>query len=402
MATQLPKLDSPQQADESLRILLADDDPDSRDYLKILLETAGHNVVEAENGREAIELYKSHKPDVVLMDIVMPEVDGYAATKIIKSIDSESHIPVIFITSLTDNNSLLKCMESGGDDFLTKPYNAILLYAKLNAHARIRNLTLGLKKRNDLLDYFRRNTEREHRIAERVFNKRLTLGQQPSTHVRYHISSMAIFNGDIYQCITASSGDTYILLGDFTGHGLAAATGTLPVSDTFISLATENQSISTIATAMNSLLKDILPGDMFCAATIMRLSSKNLNMEIWSGGIPNIFQVNRNTCEIKTIESQHLPLGILGPDDFDDSSHTHQLDQEDRLYLYTDGITETMNHDNEMFGEQRLMNLLQKYCNHEEIISLILNKITEFSDDENQQDDISIIEVSVSDHSTQQ
>jgi len=378
----------------ALKILLADDDADSRAYLNVLLTSAGHTIIEAINGQQAIDRYKEEKPDIVLMDVIMPIVDGYSATKTIKEIDKDEHTPVLFITSLTDNDSLLKCIDAGGDDFLTKPYNAILLYAKLNAHARIRNLTRGLKNKNDLLDYFRTNTEREYRIAERVFSKRLAIGQIDSPFVKYHFSSMAILNGDIFQCITTDSGDIYILLGDFTGHGLAAATGTLPVSDTFISLSQKNQSISTIASALNALLKEILPADMFCAASLMRLDKDKKFIEIWSGGLPDTFLINTKNQAIKTITSQNMPLGILSEKQFQSKTQTFNLTPNDCLYLYTDGITETMDENNEMFGEDRLKDILIEFSHECNAIPKILSRLIDFSNTEDHQDDLSIVCIS--------
>ncbi len=395
MTTTLNVIDDESDSqDESLKILLADDDADSRAYLKILLTSSGHQVIEAVDGQQAIEKYRKEKPDIVLMDVIMPVVDGYEATKTIKAIDKNEHIPVLFITSLTDDNSLLKCIDAGGDDFLTKPYNAILLYAKLSAHARIRNLTRGLKKKNDLLDYFRTHTEIEYKIAERVFSKRLAIGQINSPFVKHHFSSMAILNGDIFQCITTPSEDIYILLGDFTGHGLAAATGTLPVSDIFISLTGEERSISSIAETLNSLLKEILPSDMFCATTLMRLDRSRQFVEIWSGGLPDTFLINSNSQEIIAIPSQHMPLGILSKKTFQSDTQVIQLTPNDRLYLYTDGLTETMNRENEMFGEERLKEMLVTLCQDEDAIEKIIAQLMKFSNTDAPQDDLSIVSLS--------
>ena len=394
MSTETCQQDASNADSISLTVLLADDDKDSRDFLKILLANAGHRVIEAENGQQAIDLYKEHKPDIVLMDVLMPIVDGYEATKIIKALDENNHVPLLFITSLTDDESLLKCIEAGGDDFISKPYNAIFFYAKLNAHARIRQLTAGLKKRNDLLDFFRRTTEKEHKIAERVFGKRIAKGQQENPYIQHHLSSMAIFNGDIFQSITTKNGDIYFMLGDFTGHGLAAATGTLPVSDTFITLVNENQSISIIARAINSLLKEILPSDMFCAATIIRFCPGKLSFEVWGGGLPFAFIVNRQNKTARVLESQHMPLGILNDAMFDDATTELTLTEDDSLYLYTDGITETLDENNEMYGEERLKQILIDECENPNIIASILDDVDRYTTDAEQQDDISIIRIS--------
>ena len=107
--------------------------------LQAILEHDGHRVLTADNGQEAVERFQAESPDVVLMDVMMPVMDGYEATRRIKAGCGERFVPVIFLTALTDEHALALCIEAGGDDFLTKPYNRVIRVPDRRAHAHPRS-----------------------------------------------------------------------------------------------------------------------------------------------------------------------------------------------------------------------------------------------------------------------
>ena len=132
-------------AAEPARILVVDDGAINRMLLGRTLRDQGHLVTTADDGREALELLKHDAFDVVLLDIVMPELDGYAVLGHIKSDDAHRHIPVIMITSVAELDSVVRCIEAGATDYLTKPFNGAVLEARINASLagkRLRDLEL--------------------------------------------------------------------------------------------------------------------------------------------------------------------------------------------------------------------------------------------------------------------
>jgi len=134
-------LESLETPEKSLgKALIVDDETINLQLLEIMLKHYGYEVVKAENGIEAIEQFQQHQIDIVFMDIVMPEMDGYQATKTIKGLSADKFVPVIFLSAISNEKALAKCIEVGGDDFLTKPYNGTVLLAKLKAMQRIRTL----------------------------------------------------------------------------------------------------------------------------------------------------------------------------------------------------------------------------------------------------------------------
>ena len=110
-------------------ILLAEDHLDSREAMRALLEAHGYRVVEASNGREAVERALEERPDLVLMDIMMPEMDGFEATRVLRSQESTSGLPIIAVTAMDGAQRL--SIQAGANDFVAKPIDTRGLLAKI-------------------------------------------------------------------------------------------------------------------------------------------------------------------------------------------------------------------------------------------------------------------------------
>lgn len=128
-----------------MKILLVDDTKTERLILTAYLDKLGHEVVHAENGHEAIEMFKSEKPDLLLMDVIMPEMDGHEAARAIRK-DENVWVPIIFLSGRVAADDIVAGIEAGGDDYLTKPVDHRILEAKMTAMQRI------AKMRRKLLD----------------------------------------------------------------------------------------------------------------------------------------------------------------------------------------------------------------------------------------------------------
>ena len=113
------------------KIIIVEDSPTQREQLKDILETHGYQVIAASNGKEALGLLRSDKPNVVISDIVMPEMDGYELCKQIKTDVKLKDIPVLLLTALADPADVIKGLECGADNFLTKPYDERVLFSRI-------------------------------------------------------------------------------------------------------------------------------------------------------------------------------------------------------------------------------------------------------------------------------
>jgi len=105
------------------KILVIEDDESSRKILKLRLEAAGHNVLEAENGIFGLSMAKEFRPDLIFLDIMMPKMDGWQVCRALKADAQTSKIPVVILTALTEQVDALRGMEVGADEYITKPWD---------------------------------------------------------------------------------------------------------------------------------------------------------------------------------------------------------------------------------------------------------------------------------------
>ena len=135
-------------------VLVVEDDRVNRLLLRRSLEADGHTVTVAENGRIALELLEETLPDVILLDILMPELDGFAVLDSVKADPRLREIPVIMISALDEMESVVRCIEAGAEDYLPKPFDPTLLRARINAGLTKRRL--GQVERERVRDVFAR------------------------------------------------------------------------------------------------------------------------------------------------------------------------------------------------------------------------------------------------------
>ncbi len=381
-------------SENTLTVLVADDDVTNRLLLEAILHKEGYDVIHAEDGREAVEVFERERPDLVLMDIRMPELDGYQATELIKAMSGDVFVPVIFLTANSDVDSMVKSVESGGDDFLAKPYNRIQLQTRINALMRIRELYSTVRQqRNELIQHQKR-LERERQMAKRLFANIIHTGSLDQPNIKYLLSPMSLFSGDILLAAPKPSGGLHVILGDFTGHGLAAATGALPVSSIFYGMTAKGYSIAEIVTEINTRLKTILPVDMFLAACLIDIDTTTHTLTAWNGGLPPLVVYDARQLTVsQRIPSQHLPLGIIDGESFSRRVEVVGIQQGDRIYICSDGVLETQNQQGEMFGRDRFNALFEARLAPQELFDTILGQLSEFQAGSLQQDDVTLLEI---------
>jgi class 3 adenylate cyclase len=132
MSAGLPNLPGG-QGGTGATVLVVDDDPFNRRMIVRALEKEGHSTIEASDGLEGLKLLQIHEPDVMLLDVEMPELDGYGVLTAMKDLPFVSHIPVVMISGVDGEDAVVRCIELGADDFLPKPADARILRARVNA-----------------------------------------------------------------------------------------------------------------------------------------------------------------------------------------------------------------------------------------------------------------------------
>ncbi|UST91728.1 ATP-binding SpoIIE family protein phosphatase [Pseudomonas siliginis] len=381
------------QAQESLTILIAEDSAADRLLLSTIVRRQGHQVLTAANGAEAVECFQQQQPDLVLMDALMPVMDGFEAARQIKALAGEALVPIIFLTSLTESEALARCLEAGGDDFLAKPYNQVILAAKIKAMDRLRRLQATVLQQRDLIAKHHDYLLNEQRVAKAVFDKVAHSGCLSAPNIRYLQSPYALFNGDLLLAAYTPAGDMHVMLGDFTGHGLPAAVGAMPLAEVFYGMTAKGYGLAETLREMNAKLKRILPVDMFCCATLLSLGFQSRSVEVWNGGMPDGYLHRMASGERVPLPARHLPLGILSAQAFDDRTDVYPMAVDDRVFLLSDGVIDTCDANDQLFGVERLQQVFAANREPDRLFEDIEQALRDFRGQA--RDDVSMVEVSL-------
>ncbi len=384
-----------QPALESLTILIAEDSAADRMLLSSIVRRQGHQVLTAANGAEAVEAFRQQRPQLVLMDAMMPVMDGFEAARQIKVLAGETLVPIIFLTSLSESEALARCLEAGGDDFLAKPYNQVILAAKIKAMDRLRRLQDTVLQQRDQIARHHDYLLNEQRVAKAVFDKVAHSGCLNAPNIRYLQSPYALFNGDLLLAAFTPAGDMHVLLGDFTGHGLPAAVGAMPLAEVFYGMTAKGYGLSETLREMNAKLKRILPVDMFCCATLLCLSFQRRSVEVWNGGMPDGYLHSIASGERTPMTARHLPLGVLSPQTFDDRTQVFPMAVGDRVFLLSDGVVDTCDANDQLFGVQRLQQVFAANRELDALFAEIEQALQDFGGEA--RDDVSMVEISLLD-----
>lgn len=380
---------------DEIKVLVADDNEIDRMILSAILRKQGHQVVTAADGMEAIELFQKEKPELILLDALMPGVDGFEAARQIKSLAGEELVPIIFLTSLQDASSLAKCLDAGGDDFLSKPYNKIILQAKINAFNRMRNMHSTLQHQRDQIAKHNNQLLHDQQVAKNIFDNVAHSGCLDADNIRHMISPLSVFNGDVLLATYKPSGGMHILLGDFTGHGLSAAIGAMPMAEVFYGMSSKGYTIGDILREINLKLHTTLPTGVFCCGCMIDFSFRKRTMEVWMGGLPDCLLLRSKTGRIKELRSTHLPLGVLHSKKFNNSTEVYEMELGDRFFIWSDGIHEARNDDDEMYGEERLKRIFAANCSPEDLFEEIKEDVARHIGNREREDDLTLLEVTM-------
>jgi len=371
----------------SAKALVVDDEEENRLILSLLLQENNYEVIEAKNGQEAVDLFTTHKPDMVFMDIMMPVMDGYQAAREIRAYTQDDFIPIIFTTALSDVKDLEKCIEAGGDDFITKPIDLNILKSKIQSLARIRGIYRRLSELTQA-----QNTDRE--LSQRMLKRAIFSKNTHIESIKHWFQTEGKINNDIFLVKHTPGNSLNILLGNFNLNSSATAVGALPCSEVFRSMTKKGFSSGDIIDGINKKLIDILPTGIHMAATFINIDERINQMQICNLGMPDIFIVSDESHSInKTISSNP---NLLGQDENLDAKRiieNVEIGKNNRLILLGNGVTQSQNSFNEKFGSDRLRQSLINGINNGDILDTIKNDIISFSQTNHNKQAQSIVEI---------
>ena len=369
------------------KALIVDDEKTNRLILKSLLSKQGYQTIEAVNGQEAIDLFNQENPSIIFMDVMMPVLDGYEATRQIKAASANRFVPVIFLTAMSDEEALAQCIEAGGDDFLIKPYDNIILKSKIRSMQRIAALNREVQGMYSMI-------HREQEIAESVFINAIQSSNIENPHLRQVVRPAGIFSGDMVLSAYSPSRDLFFLTGDFTGHGLLAALGAMPVSEVFRAMTTKGFSPEEILTGINKKLKSMLPVGMFFGAQLVVVNHDLEHVRVFNAGMPDVIIVDGETNQIKhRLISNGLPLGVEAVIDPKEILQYAPIAYNDKILMHSDGLTEARNAQDQEFGSDRLIESISNAPKNG-IFDQVFDDLDKFcGNNTTQADDVTLVEI---------
>ena len=351
---------SPETTTEPLTFLVADDEQVNLMLLEAILRARGIRVLKAANGEEAVALFRENRVDMVLMDIMMPVMDGYEATRTIKSMDVDGFVPVLFVTAFDDDERLARCIRSGGDDFVTKPVNRVQLNAKIDAWLRTRQLHNTVAWQRDRLEAHQRRLQREQETAARIIERATASSALNIPGVHSHYTPAEILSGDILLAAMRPNGNFIALLGDFTGHGVGAAVGVPSLAETFQAEVERGADPVQLLDNINARLYRVLPVEMFLTVVLVELNPMAHTVGVWNAGMPPVLLVADGEVRHR-FESVGLPLGVMENDGLGQRRpETVAMPKGGWLYACSDGLVEATDNEGRLFGSDAMAEVVTR------------------------------------------
>lgn len=377
----------------NFKVLVVDDDNVGRKILENILIKQGYEVFSAVNGQEAIEQYETHRPDLIFLDILMPVKNGHEAAEEICKLAENDFLKIIFITAVTDYEQLKRCIDVGGDDFLTKPYNNTILKAKVVACERMKEMHSLLQSQREALYAYEDQMIREQEVAKGVFDNIAHTGCLTNECIKYTLSPKSVFNGDLLLAAFTPSGVLNVMLGDFTGHGLPASIGAIPTSEIFYSMTNKGFPMQEIVYEINRKLNVVLPMGFFCVGSFLEINEKEGSLGYYNCGLPGALIYDPKSRQITELASTNIPLGIINRPEYEVSMRYLHVESGQRVYLFSDGIIEAANQQGEMFGEERIHDILCKGEKPEHLYQDMIDGLYEYLGTDEADDDVTLIEI---------
>lgn len=323
-----------------IRILVADDQRVNQLILETFLRKEGHTVIVAGNGAEAVELHRREQPDLVLMDINMPVMDGMEAARRIGAAAGDSRTPLIFLTAITDQQTMIDGLDLG-DDFIPKPIDLAILRAKLRAFIRLVQSQRQLREQGQRIERLNEGMRRESEIGAHVLDRVLNHTELPDGRfLQYRVVPSAVFSGDMVLARRTPAGRLHLLLADAVGHGLPAAINILPLFFPFDGMSRKGCTLATVARELNRRVRDLLPIDRFVAATLVSVDTASGVFEIWNGGNPPVLLLDAEGRVSRRIDSMQMALGLNDDNPALFETQRVACDPGGQLLLCSDGIWE--------------------------------------------------------------
>ncbi|MDQ8161371.1 MAG: SpoIIE family protein phosphatase [Gemmatimonadota bacterium] len=375
----------------SAKILVVDDTPSNIQSLAATLKPAGYQVLVATNGQQALDVMAKVRPDLILLDIMMPVMDGFEACAAIKANAEWRDIPIIFLTAKTETADLVKGFELGAVDYVNKPFNAHELMARVHTHLTVDRLRTSVSEKNAALEKAQAQMSAELDLARAmqvaILPSRFPVA--PGCDGSARMLPATTMGGDFYDFIELPGGRIGLVMADVSGKGVPAAFFMAVARTNLNALAATASGPADCLQRTNDVLLTQNPMDLFVTVFYAVFDPATGSIAYANGGHnPPLIRRANGTVEMLTAAAG-LVLGMF-PATYEQD--TAQLAPGDTLVLYTDGVTEAFNVDVQMYEEARLVERVRADGGGgaKTLVASIFDSVIGFSGAAPQSDDITV------------
>ena len=312
------------------KILVVDDEPTNVVVLRGILSHAGYEVLSATNGPAAMAMALAERPDMILLDVMMPGVSGFEVCEKLKIEPATAHVPIIFVTSLTEVEQKLTGLELGAVDYITKPFFAPEVVARVRSH----------------MDFQRRQgtiiNEQASRLGQIQAAQRALLvrpEQLPGARFAVHFVPVLEAGGDFYEVVDFGQGRAAYFLADVSGHDLGASFITSSLKALFHQHASPSQHPASTLKAMNRILLAITPEELYLTAVYLYIDRACGSYALSVAAHPSVLACLAG-ARPGFVDLPGTPLGLF--DEVEFASVEGGVMPGDRFYLYTDGLADVV------------------------------------------------------------
>lgn len=377
------------------KILVINDSETIRKIVRFYLEMKEYEVIEGINGPDGIEKAKVHLPHLILLDVIMPGMNGFEVCRELKKNQNTQEIPVIFLSSLNETNDKIQGLESGGVDFINNSTDQGEIHARIETHLKIQELTCDLKKSNQEL-MIKQKALNEDLQAAGVIQQSLLPDKIPiipNIQLAWTCHPCALVGGDICNITPVDDDQLILYLLDVSGHGVPSAMVTVSMTQYL-----GQKDVMTQSHSPKQILKQLnreYPFEkfnMFSTIFYMTLNPQNGRFIYSNAGHPDGVYLSPHK-PLKLLGGTGPLIGVDPKGDFEEVEDS--LKQGDKIFLYTDGLIEFRNSKGEFYGSERLYDLLEEIKHHSihEIVQLVSDSLQEFGEGKPPQDDVSLLGV---------
>lgn len=332
-------------------ILIVEDNPASLEIMQVRLEASDYRVITATDGEAGLAKAQSSLPDLILLDVMMPKMDGLEVCRRLKNNDSLPFMPIIMVTAKTDTKDVIAGLEAGGDEYLTKPVDHGSLVARVKSMLRIKEL-------HDTVIAQSTQLENQLKTASKIQTLFWPELPVPEGGIRtWAVSQPASYvGGDFYDAIILPDKSVLAYVADVSGKGVPAALIMAAVSTKIRAEASLQQNLNLILRAVNGSMYELASTEGYFATMLLLKywpRMKKIEM-IRAGHINPVLVSPTGVREISGLKG--VSLGVMEEVDYELAELV--LEPGESLLLFSDGVTEAENERVEQFGYQRLIDHL--------------------------------------------